>query len=134
MNDFPPPDLPRSPLAAPPQSMEELTQGTSSLYRLFEAFIALREKNERQHKMFEQTLTKSRDTIQSSGFELVEWVDETAWVRQWFEDLGGRIAAGGTQATLPALLTDGPTRMLNFAVALTTGVVTVHRGSFILAP
>src|SRR5205814_9027055 len=53
MNDFPPPDLPRSPLAVLPQPMEELTQGTSSLYRLFEAFIALREKNERQHKLFE---------------------------------------------------------------------------------
>jgi aminoglycoside phosphotransferase (APT) family kinase protein len=55
-------------------------------------------------------------------------------VRQWFEDLGGRIAAGGTQATLSALLTDGVTRMLNLAVAVTTGVVTVHRASFILAP
>ena len=73
-------------------------------------------------------------TIQASGFELVEWVDETAWVRQWFEDLGHRIAAGETQAALPALLADGPTRMLNFAVALATGVLTVHRGSFIAAP
>jgi aminoglycoside phosphotransferase (APT) family kinase protein len=83
---------------------------------------------------FLATADELRDTIQSSGFELVEWVDETAWVRQWFEDLGGRIAAGGTQATLSALLTDGVTRMLNLAVAVTTGVVTVHRASFILAP
>src|SRR3954465_13540519 len=45
---------------------EAPTQGMSSIYRLFEAFIALREKNERQHKMFEQTLTKARDAIQSS--------------------------------------------------------------------
>ena len=30
---------------------------------LFEAFIALREKNERQHKMFEQTLTRARDAL-----------------------------------------------------------------------
>jgi molecular chaperone GrpE (heat shock protein) len=63
MNDFPPPDLPRSP-AAP--LLEELTQGTSSLYRLFEAFIGLREKNERQHKMFEQALAKARDNLQAS--------------------------------------------------------------------
>jgi molecular chaperone GrpE (heat shock protein) len=42
------------------------TQGMSSIYRLFEAFIALREKNERQHKLFEQTLTRARDALQSS--------------------------------------------------------------------
>src|SRR6195256_3560219 len=42
------------------------TQGMSSIYRLFEAFIALREKNERQHRLFEQTLNRTRDTLQSS--------------------------------------------------------------------
>jgi molecular chaperone GrpE (heat shock protein) len=42
------------------------TLGNSSLFKLFEAFITLREKNERQHKMFEQSLTRSRDTIQAS--------------------------------------------------------------------
>jgi cyclopropane fatty-acyl-phospholipid synthase-like methyltransferase len=83
---------------------------------------------------FLTTSDELRATIQSSGFELVDWVDETAWVRQWFEDLGARIAAGGTQATLPALLTDGWTRMLNYAIALDTGIVAVHRGSFVLAP
>jgi len=45
---------------------EPATQGTSSIYRLFEAFIALREKNERQHKMFEQTLNRTRDAFQAS--------------------------------------------------------------------
>jgi molecular chaperone GrpE (heat shock protein) len=45
---------------------EESTLGMSALYKLFEAFIGLREKNERQHKLFEQTLTKARDAIQSS--------------------------------------------------------------------
>jgi ubiquinone/menaquinone biosynthesis C-methylase UbiE len=74
-----------------------------------------------------------RDTIASSGFETLEWVDETQWVLRWFENLGKRIAAGGSAATLSALLNDGPTRMMNFAVALSTGVVSVHRGSFILA-
>jgi molecular chaperone GrpE (heat shock protein) len=51
---------------APPPAGDEPTLGMSSLYKLFEAFIALREKNERQHKLFEQTLTRSRDAIQAS--------------------------------------------------------------------
>src|SRR5688572_32828272 len=42
------------------------TLGMSSVYRLFEAFIGLREKNERQHKLFEQTLNRARDSLQSS--------------------------------------------------------------------
>src|SRR6266702_3988842 len=42
------------------------TLGMSSVYRLFEAFIGLREKNERQHKLFEQTLNRARDALQSS--------------------------------------------------------------------
>ena len=81
------------------------------------------------------TADELRDTIRSSGFELLEWVDETAWVGQWFEDLGQRLVAGGaqTRATLPALLADGPTRMLNYAVAVSEGTVTVHRGLFVRA-
>jgi cyclopropane fatty-acyl-phospholipid synthase-like methyltransferase len=77
------------------------------------------------------TADELRDTIQASGFQLLEWVDETAWVQQWFENLGRRIASGRTQATLPALLNDGLTRVLNFAVAVATGVITVQRGSFV---
>lgn len=50
-------------LAAEPETQ---TLGTSSMYRLFEAFIALREKNERQHKLFEQTLNRMRDSVQGS--------------------------------------------------------------------
>lgn len=42
------------------------TEGMSSMYRLFEAFIGLREKNERQHKLFEQTLNRARDSLQTS--------------------------------------------------------------------
>ncbi len=45
---------------------ETPTLGMSSVYRLFEAFIALREKNERQHKLFEQTLNRARDNLQNS--------------------------------------------------------------------
>jgi molecular chaperone GrpE (heat shock protein) len=49
-----------------PLDPELPTMGMSSVYRLFEAFIALREKNERQHKLFEQTLNRARDGLQSS--------------------------------------------------------------------
>src|SRR3954467_15302192 len=42
------------------------TLGMSSIYKLFEAFIALREKNAREHKMFEQTQARARDGLQSS--------------------------------------------------------------------
>jgi len=69
--------------------------------------------------------------IQGSGFETVEWVDETAWVLEWFAALStGRRAA----PMLPALLTNGPARMRNFVRALGNGVLTVHRGAFVLAP
>src|SRR5262245_59318902 len=50
-------------LAADPDAP---TLGMSSVYRLFEAFIGLREKNERQHKLFEQTLNRARDALQAS--------------------------------------------------------------------
>lgn len=73
-------------------------------------------------------------TIEDCGFQTVEWVDETAWILQWFEGLGARLAAAKTAATLPALLTDGPTRMMNYAGALSDGTLTVHRGAFALAP
>jgi len=57
-------------LAAPTRytspAEDPATLGMSSVYKLFEAFIALREKNERQHKMFEQTLTRARDALQGS--------------------------------------------------------------------
>jgi sarcosine/dimethylglycine N-methyltransferase len=78
-----------------------------------------------------------RDAIQAAGFEPVDWVDESAWVKQWFAELGRRLAdepaAGPAPATLPALLTDGPARMFNFAAAVMTGAVTIHRGWFVLA-
>jgi sarcosine/dimethylglycine N-methyltransferase len=73
-------------------------------------------------------------SIEGSGFEAVEWADETAWVLRWFDGLGERSAAAGTAATLPALLDDGFTRMLNFAAALYDGILSVHRGAFALTP
>lgn len=49
-----------------PADPDAPTLGMSSVYKLFEAFIALREKNERQHKLFEQTLNRMRDNLQGS--------------------------------------------------------------------
>lgn len=60
MND----ELPRSLMTAP--EVDAPTLGMSSLYRLFESFIALRERNERQHKLFEQSLSRVRDSLQTS--------------------------------------------------------------------
>jgi molecular chaperone GrpE (heat shock protein) len=57
-------DFAQEPPRSAAQSADSLTQGMSSLYKLFEAFIALREKNERQHRLFEQSLVKTRDTLQ----------------------------------------------------------------------
>jgi hypothetical protein len=61
MNDTFPSDATRG-----ASDLEAMTQGMSSIYKLFEAFIALREKNERQHKLFEQSQAKTRDTLQES--------------------------------------------------------------------
>ncbi len=72
--------------------------------------------------------------IRRSGFETVEWVDETAWILDWFAGLGVRLAAAASAATLSALLTDGPSRMMNFAGALSDGTLTIQRGAFTLAP
>lgn len=52
--------------AAEGDTSEPETQGFSAMYRLFEAFIALREKNERQHKLFDQSLSRARDALQQS--------------------------------------------------------------------
>jgi molecular chaperone GrpE (heat shock protein) len=64
MND--PVTLNAQPTTEPEADRHGLTLGTSSIYKLFEAFIALRERNDRQHKVFDQTLAKSRDSIQAS--------------------------------------------------------------------
>jgi hypothetical protein len=55
------------PSAAVPPREPEPTFGSSTIYRLCEEVIALREKNERQHRVFEQKLKESRDAIQA-GF------------------------------------------------------------------
>jgi molecular chaperone GrpE (heat shock protein) len=64
MNDHLPPDSHR-PLDSPADHHASPV-ATSSIYRLFEAFIALRERNDRHHKLFDQSLIKSRDALQTS--------------------------------------------------------------------
>lgn len=80
---------------------------------------------------FLATAGELRNAIESCGFEPVAWVDETAWIGQWFHGVAARIAAAGSQAVLPALLHDGPARMMNFAAAIADGVVSIHRGVFV---
>jgi hypothetical protein len=63
-DDFAPPPPPVT--NAPGSLPEAPTLGSSTLYRLCEEVIALREKNNRQHKLFEQALKNSRDAIQTS--------------------------------------------------------------------
>jgi molecular chaperone GrpE (heat shock protein) len=55
---------PRGPEAAVPRA--EHTLGTSTIYRLCEEMIALREKNDRQHREFEKTLGRVRDALQTT--------------------------------------------------------------------
>jgi hypothetical protein len=50
----------------PSPGRDEHTIGSSSIYRLCEEIIALREVNNRQHKMFEQALSRTRDSVQAS--------------------------------------------------------------------
>lgn len=64
MNDEMAPETPRP--ERPSIARTDHTLGASSIYRLFEEFIALREMNSRQHKLFEQTLAKTRDAMQAS--------------------------------------------------------------------
>src|SRR5262245_47958343 len=60
------PNLDEAPASRFEEKKDEHTIGSSSIYRLCEEIIALREINHRQHKMFEQTLAKTRDAVQAS--------------------------------------------------------------------
>jgi molecular chaperone GrpE (heat shock protein) len=64
---LPPPspgaDSPGAPAAG---SRDDGSLWSSSMYRVCEELIALREKNDRQHKLFEQTLNRTRDAFQAT--------------------------------------------------------------------
>jgi molecular chaperone GrpE (heat shock protein) len=66
MNDETLPSYPGAEKQPPVPPPSNSTIGASSIYRLCEEIIALRETNHRQHKLFEQTLAKTRDGMQSS--------------------------------------------------------------------
>jgi molecular chaperone GrpE (heat shock protein) len=53
-------------LPHPDPTASDHTVGASTLFRLCEEIIALREKNERQHKLFEQSLQRARAELQNS--------------------------------------------------------------------
>ncbi len=50
----------------PPAKAAVPTLGGSTIFRLCEEVISLREMNNRQHKLFDQALTKARDEMQRS--------------------------------------------------------------------
>jgi molecular chaperone GrpE (heat shock protein) len=50
----------------PGTALTDHTVGSSSIYRLCEEVIALREMNNRQHRVFEQALGRLRDGLQAS--------------------------------------------------------------------
>ena len=69
-----------------------------------------------------------RGAIEAAGFRAVEWTDETAWTQAWItKTFGGGLPDG---PTLPMVLDDGYTRVINYAVALGDGSLEVWRGLF----
>ncbi len=68
------------------------------------------------------------DAIVEAGFEPVKWVDESSWVSAWFDSTFADGFPDGP--TLPLLLEDGFTRVLNFAGAIADGTLGVWRGAF----
>ena len=69
-----------------------------------------------------------RGSIEAAGFRAVEWTDETAWTQAWITKTFGEGLPTGP--TLPMLLDDGYTRVINYAAALGDGSLEVWRGLF----
>ncbi|WP_329123684.1 SAM-dependent methyltransferase [Streptomyces sp. NBC_01465] len=69
-----------------------------------------------------------RTRIEDAGFTTTEWMNESAWVQNWIT----RTFADGLPEgpSLPMLLDDGYTRLINYATALTDGTLEVWRGCF----
>ena len=67
MSDNAPIETPASPdKARPTAASADGNPWSSSIYRLCEEIIALREMNNRQHKVFEKELARSREALQAS--------------------------------------------------------------------
>lgn len=69
-----------------------------------------------------------RDSITPAGFETLEWVDESGWVRDWVTTTFG--SGLPTGPGIPMVIDDGFTRTINFAGALAAGTLGVFRGRF----
>ncbi|MBO2458882.1 SAM-dependent methyltransferase [Actinomadura violacea] len=67
-------------------------------------------------------------SIEQAGFTTTAWTDETPWVRAWIEKTFADGPPDGP--SLPMLLHDGYTRVINFAAALTDGTLEIRRGTF----
>jgi SAM-dependent methyltransferase len=66
--------------------------------------------------------------IAAAGFEAMEWVDESDWVRDW---VAQTFAAGLPPGPgIPMVIDDGFTRTANFGGALAAGTLGVFRGRF----
>ena len=66
--------------------------------------------------------------ITGAGFETLEWVDESDWVRKWVtRTFGAGLPAG---PSIPNVIDDGFARTVNFGAALATGTLGVFRGRF----
>ena len=74
------------------------------------------------------TPDKLRSAITQSGFETLEWVDESDWVRDWVTRTFGSGLPPGP--SIPMVIDDGFTRTINFAGALAAGTLGVFRGRF----
>ena len=69
-----------------------------------------------------------RAAITGAGLEAVDWVDESAWVRDWITATFGSGLPPGPG--IPMVIDDGFARTANFGGALVTGTLGVVRGRF----
>lgn len=68
-----------------------------------------------------------RSNLESAGFTTTEWVEDDAWLREWFTAL---FATGNAPANAGlSVIDNGPVRAANFAGAFMSGQLTVVRGT-----
>lgn len=68
-------------------------------------------------------------SITGAGFEVLEWVDESDWVRDWVAQTFGAGLPPGPG--IPMVIDDGFVRTINFGAALNAGTLGVYRGHFV---
>jgi len=67
--------------------------------------------------------------VTEAGFETLDWVDESDWVRAWVtETFSSGLPPG---PGIPMVIDDGFTRTANFGAALAAGTLGVFRGRFV---